>query len=115
MRMNILKTIRNLPLFKVISFTTQTSNAKLGGGLEVSIVIKYHSEIITANYHTAVALREIRRLQKSTDLLLLKGPFARIVREIAEGSMTGIRFQGAAILALQEACEAFMVMMFDCK
>ena len=50
-----------------------------------------------------VALREIRRYQKSTKLLLRKLPFQRLVRELAQdlGKMT-IRFQSGAIMALQE-------------
>ena len=47
-----------------------------------------------------VALREIRRLQRSTDLILPKYPFQRIVREIARGSNVEIRFQSQAILAI---------------
>ena len=57
-----------------------------------------------------VALREIRKYQKSTDLLIRKLPFQRLVREIAE-KINGklYRFQSTAILALQEASEAFLV------
>jgi histone H3-like centromeric protein A len=68
-----------------------------------------------------VALREIRKYQKSTDLLLRKLPFARVVREIAldmttdmnEYGDTGLRWQSSAILALQEASEAFLVHLFE--
>ena len=49
-----------------------------------------------------VALREIRRYQKSTELLIRKLPFQRLVREIAH-----LRFQSSAVLALQEASEAY--------
>lgn len=52
-----------------------------------------------------VALREIRRFQKSTDLLIKKLPFQRLVREIAQDIKTDLRFQSAAIGALQEAAE----------
>lgn len=48
-----------------------------------------------------VALREIRRYQKSTDLLLRKLPFQRLVREIAQDYKTDLRFQSSAVLALQ--------------
>ena len=47
-----------------------------------------------------VALREIRKFQKSTELLIRKLPFQRLVREIAHESKGGIRFQSSAILAL---------------
>nr|ACO09422.1 Histone H3.3 [Osmerus mordax] len=56
-----------------------------------------------------VALREIRRYQKSTELLIRKLPFQRLVREIAQDFKTDLRFQSAAIGALQEASEAYLV------
>jgi len=49
-----------------------------------------------------VALREIRRYQKSTELLIRKLPFQRLVREIAQDYKTDLRFQSSAIAALQE-------------
>eukprot|EP00730_Choanoeca_flexa_P007078 TRINITY_DN12275_c1_g9_i2.p1 TRINITY_DN12275_c1_g9~~TRINITY_DN12275_c1_g9_i2.p1 ORF type:complete len:173 (+),score=19.65 TRINITY_DN12275_c1_g9_i2:204-722(+) len=49
-----------------------------------------------------VALREIRRFQRSTELLLRKLPFQRLVREIAQAFKTDLRFQPTAIAALQE-------------
>ncbi|KAI1174167.1 histone H3-like centromeric protein cse-4 [Nemania sp. FL0916] len=63
-----------------------------------------------------VALREIRRLQNSTDLLMRKLPFSRVVREIALNLRPrdeGMRWQSQAILALQEAAEAFLVHLFE--
>ena len=60
-----------------------------------------------------VALREIRRYQKSTELLLRKLPFQRIVREIAGEHQSDLRFQASAIQALQEATEAYMVSLFE--
>ena len=60
-----------------------------------------------------VALREIRRYQKSTDLLLRKAPFQRLVREIASDFKTDLRFQGSAVLALQEAAEAYDIGLFE--
>lgn len=60
-----------------------------------------------------VALREIRKYQKSTDLLIRKLPFQRLVREIAQEYKAEIRFQSAAVLALQEASEAFLVSLFE--
>ena len=60
-----------------------------------------------------VALREIRKYQKSTDLLIRKLPFQRLVREIAAGFKNDLRFQSAAILALQEASEAYLVGVFE--
>ena len=60
-----------------------------------------------------VALREIRTFQKSTELLIRKLPFQRLVREIAQGVRTNLRFQSTAILALQEASEAYLVGLFE--
>lgn len=60
-----------------------------------------------------VALREIRRFQKSTELLIRKLPFQRLVREIANDYKTDLRFQAAAVAALQEASEAYLVGVFE--
>lgn len=77
-----------------------------------------------------VALREIRRYQKSTELLIRKLPFQRLVREIAQDfkvsfryypfrmllltlSKTDLRFQSSAVMALQEAAEAYLVSLFE--
>ena len=60
-----------------------------------------------------VALREIRRFQKSTELLIRKLPFQRLVREIAQDFKTDLRFQSSAIGALQEAVEAYLVGLFE--
>ena len=89
-----------------------------------------------------LALKEIRRYQKSTDLLMLKLPFSRLVcfpyrcslldcpysvyefdltfsqvREIALSMVPvggeSFRWQSQAIQALQESCEAFMVHLFE--
>ncbi|KAG8299648.1 histone H3.2 [Homalodisca vitripennis] len=55
-----------------------------------------------------VALREIRRYQKSTELLIRKLPFQRLVREIAQDFKTDLRFQSSA-----EASEAYLVGLFE--
>ena len=60
-----------------------------------------------------VALRDIRRYQKSTELLIRKLPFQRLVREIAQDFKNDLRFQTTAILALQEASEAYLVSLFE--
>ena len=59
------------------------------------------------------ALREIRRYQSSSNLLIPKLPFQRLVREIAQDFKTDIRFQSAALLALQEASEAYLVQLLE--
>merc|ERR1719401_782690 len=65
-----------------------------------------------------VALREIRKYQKSTELLIRKLPFQRLVREIAseqaqERRISNLKFQSQAVLALQEAAEAYLVGLFE--
>jgi len=60
-----------------------------------------------------VALREIRRYQKSTELLIRKLPFQRLVREIAQDFKTDLRFQSSAVMALQESSEAYLVGLFE--
>ncbi|XP_058514678.1 histone H3.3A-like [Ochotona princeps] len=60
-----------------------------------------------------MALREIRLYQKSTELLICKLPFQRLVREIAQDFKTDLRFQSAAVGALQEASEAYLVGLFQ--
>ena len=60
-----------------------------------------------------VALREIRKYQKNTELLLRKLPFQRLVREVAQDFNTNLRFQSHAIMALQEASEAYLVSLFE--
>src|SRR5210317_2386771 len=60
-----------------------------------------------------IALREIRKYQKSTELLLRKMPFQRLVREIATNYKNDLRFQSTAVLALQEAAEAYLTSLFE--
>ena len=65
-------------------------------------------------YHPGtVALREIRRYQRTTELLIRKLPFNRLVREIMQDFKTDLRFQAQAIGALQEASEAYLVGLFE--
>ena len=60
-----------------------------------------------------VALREIRKYQNSTELLIRKLPFNRLVREIARDLKTDLRFQAQAVGALQEAAEMYLVGLFE--
>ena len=59
------------------------------------------------------ALREIRKYQKSTELLIRRQPFQRLVREIGAYFKSDLKFQATAILALQEAAEAYMTGLFE--
>ena len=60
-----------------------------------------------------VALRQVKKLQKSTELLIAKAPFSRLVREIADSHKVGLRFQSSAVAAIQEATEAFVVSLLS--
>lgn len=60
------------------------------------------------------ALSEIRRYQKSTDLLLRKLPFARLVKEITHAyTAKEFRWQAQALLALQEAAESYLIGLME--
>ena len=60
-----------------------------------------------------VALKDIRHYQGSTALLIRKLPFQQVVREITQDIKTGLRFQSAALLCLQEATEAYLVSLLE--
>lgn len=110
--------------------------------LMLSVRYIFHSAVICQNIHIAngentktagdptpqgkrrrykpgtLALKEIRRYQRSYDLLLRKLPFARLVREVALDLLPAevgaeLRWQSHAIQALQEAAEAFLVHLFE--
>ena len=59
------------------------------------------------------ALREIKKHQETTDLLIKGLPFQRLVRSTAMKYNTEMRFQRAAIEALQEGSEALLVKLFE--
>ena len=60
-----------------------------------------------------VAIREIKRYQKSTELLIKRLPFGRLVREIAQTYKSDLRFQASAVVALQEATESYIIGLFQ--
>jgi histone H3 len=60
-----------------------------------------------------VPLCEIREYQKSTEILIRKAPFQRLVREIAIDIKSDWQMQSTALLALQEASEAYLVCLFE--
>jgi histone H3 len=60
-----------------------------------------------------VALREIRRYQNSTELLIRRAPFQRLIREISQKFKSDLRFQAASLSVLQEAAEAYLVGLFE--
>ena len=60
-----------------------------------------------------VALREIKRYQKSHEMLLPRAPFQRLVRSIVTDMDHQLMFQSQALVALQEASEAYIVSLFE--
>ena len=60
-----------------------------------------------------VALREIWQYQTSTDLLIRRAPFQRVIYEIIQGFRNDLRIQAVAIKGLQEAAEAYLVGLFE--
>jgi len=56
-----------------------------------------------------VALRQVRKLQKTTNTLIRKAPFQRMVRAVANAQKDGLRWQSAAVSAMQEATEAYII------
>lgn len=94
-----------------------TSSGKQGGGLGTSGKQGSGLGVKSKRYRPGtVALREIRFFQKSTQLLLRKSPFSRLVREVAQNlflNSHALLWQSAAILALQEAAESYLVGLFE--
>jgi len=106
--------------------TKQTARKNTGGKAPRKSVAAKHAKKITTTPAPVggvkrahrfrpgtVALREIRRFQKSTELLIRKLPFQRLVREIASEFKNDLRFQSSAVLALQEATESYIVGLFE--
>lgn len=101
--------------------TKQTARKSTGGkqprGDLATLVARQRSTLKPLRRHRyrpgTVALREIRKYQKNTNLLIPKIPFQRLVREVAQQLKSDLRFQTMAILALHEAAEAFLVGMME--
>lgn len=85
---------------------------KPGKSITLFMIMDCLRSTLTSTQGT-VALREIRRYQKSTELLIRKLPFQRLVREIAQDFKSDLRFQSSAIGALQESVEAYLVSLFE--
>ena len=60
-----------------------------------------------------LALNEICYFQRHTHLLIRRLPFQHLVREIADSFKTELRWRSSALMALQEACEAYLVRLFE--
>ncbi|EAN78895.1 histone H3 variant [Trypanosoma equiperdum] len=59
-----------------------------------------------------VALREIRRLQSSTDFLIQRAPFRRFLREVVSNLKDSYRMSAACVDAIQEATETYITSVF---
>ena len=100
--------------------TKQTARSSTGGRAPTKKQAMLRSSVNSAavkkphRYRPGtVALREIRKYQKSCDLLIRRLPFQRLVREIAQDFKSDCKFQHNAMLALQEATEAYLVGLFE--
>ncbi|AAK39816.1 Histone H3 (nucleomorph) [Guillardia theta] len=102
--------------------TKQTARKTVGGDINSRISEKRAKSDNSKNIDLkkvhrykpgTVALREIRKYQKSTNLLIRKLPFQRLVRELAQDYKSDLRFQNSAVLALQEASESYLVNLFE--
>ena len=87
---------------------------------QLAVMTAYKSSTITRGTKKpnrfrpgVIALRDIHRYQDSTDLLIRKLPFQRLIREIAHCIRVDLRFQSSAIMTLQEAAEAYLVGLFE--
>ena len=110
-------------LFQIMARTKQTARKSLGGNCprkQYATKAARKSSPVTGGVRNprryrpgTVALREIRRYQKSSELLIKKLPFQRLVREITQDFKSDFRFQGIGILALHESAEAHLVGLFE--
>jgi histone H3/H4 len=113
------------PSFQSMARTKQTARKSTGGKAprkQLATKAARKSQPATSNGGVkkphrfrpgTVALREIRRFQKSTELLIRRLPFQRLVREIAQEFKSDLRFQSSAVQAIQEAAEAYLVGLFE--
>ena len=100
------KTVALAPQKQLVTITLKKSKKSSGGSSAVAR--KPH------RYRPGtVALREIRKYQKSTENLIRKAPFHRLVREIGQDFKTDVRWQSDALGALQEASESYIIDMFE--
>lgn len=82
---------------------------KLVGGKSVKSLPVGRSEKSMSRKVKSSWLSEIKLHQRSTELLIKKRPFGRLVKEIAEQTMPGVRMTKEALMAVQEAAEAYLV------
>lgn len=98
--------------------TKQTARKSTGGKAprhRLNVNVKKHHPVKHPHRFRpgTVALQQIRRYQTSTDTLLRKRSFQRLVREIVQDLNKDLRMQSTALQALQEAAEAYLVSLFE--
>ena len=71
------------------------------------------ASLVPTRIHYHCCWLNLMQYQKSTDLLIRRLPFQRLVREIAQEFKTDLRFHESALQALQEAAEAYLVGLFE--
>merc|ERR1719386_423896 len=94
-----------MPSESSVSFAPGCTDTGLSGKPDLAAAAKLPNGL--------AALREIRQYQGSTELLIQKVCFQRLVRELATQLGGALRFEVQALLALQEAAEAFLVGVFE--
>ena len=62
-----------------------------------------------------IALREIKRFQKTIELLIAKKSFVRLVREVMQNIKKNVRIQTSTLEILQKSIETFVTEMFESK
>ena len=93
---------------------------KTGGKKPAKTISSKLSKQITSSLSQAktkfkpgsIALKEIRKYQKSSDLLIRKRPFQRLVRHLVSFN-SELRFQSAALVIFQEAAENFLTGLLE--
>lgn len=73
---------------------------------------KYPKKIVSVAGTAQVPWQEIRKYQRSADLLIRKMPFQRLVRETVQDFKKDLRFQSRTVLTLQEAADGYLVSLF---
>ena len=90
----------------------QKANKKTKAQLQAKLEKQKELKKLNRDKQTLHALWEIRKYQKSCELLIPLWPFSCLVHEIAQNCKFGLRFQANTILALQEATETYLVNLF---
>ena len=74
---------------------------------------RYRKKSTNSEGAGTIALREIHKYPKSTELIIRKLPFQRLVREIALDFKTVLKFQPQAVLALQVTAEGYLLGLLE--